>query len=105
MKRIPAAHNPNEIWCGGCVQYKFQGLFSDAEKKRTAGTRRCISCQSKRWMHDKTRLILSISTPLFQLFLRGRVVGRQDERLFLFDSYGNYPLCAGRTLSCRVIGQ
>jgi hypothetical protein len=39
------------------------------------------------WMQDKTRLILSISTPLFPLFLRGRVVGRQ-ESLFLFDSYG-----------------
>jgi hypothetical protein len=39
------------------------------------------------WMQDETRLILSISTPLFQLFLRGRVVGRQG-RLFLFDNYG-----------------
>jgi hypothetical protein len=42
--------------------------------------------QMEGWMHDKTRLILSISTPLFQLFLRGCVVGRQ-ERLFLFDSH------------------
>jgi hypothetical protein len=39
------------------------------------------------WMKHKTRLILSISTPLFHLFLRGRVMGRQ-EGLFLFDSYG-----------------
>jgi hypothetical protein len=39
------------------------------------------------WMQHKTRLILSISTPLFHLFLRGRMVGRQ-ECLFLFDSYG-----------------
>jgi hypothetical protein len=39
------------------------------------------------WMQDKTRLVLSISTPLFHLFLRGRLVGRQ-EGLFLFDSYG-----------------
>ena len=39
------------------------------------------------WMQHQTRVILSISTPLFQLFLRGRVVGRQ-ERLFLFDNYG-----------------
>ena len=39
------------------------------------------------WMQNKTRLILSINTPLFHLFLRGRVVGRQ-EGLFLFDSYG-----------------
>src|ERR1022692_1365539 len=38
------------------------------------------------WMQHKTRLMLSISTPLFHLFLRGRV-GRQ-EGLFLFDSYG-----------------
>jgi hypothetical protein len=44
------------------------------------------------WMHDRTRLLLSISTPLFQLFLRGRIVGRQG-RLFLFDSYGQ---------TCRV---
>ena len=39
------------------------------------------------WMQGKTRLILSISTPLIQIFLRGRVVGRQ-KRLFLFDNYG-----------------
>jgi hypothetical protein len=39
------------------------------------------------WVQDKTRLILSVSTPLFHLFLRGRVVGRQ-QGLFLFDSYG-----------------
>ena len=44
------------------------------------------------WMQHKTRLILSISTPLFHLFLRGRVVGRQ-QGLFLFDSYGE---------TCRV---
>lgn len=51
------------------------------------------------WMQEKTRLILSISTPLFYLFLRGRVVGRQEgtkcnpRDLFLFDSYGE---------TCRV---
>jgi hypothetical protein len=39
------------------------------------------------WMQHKTRVILSISTPLFQLFLHGRVVCRQ-EGLFLFDNYG-----------------
>lgn len=39
------------------------------------------------WMQHKTRLVLSISTPLFPLLLRGRVVGRQ-QGLFLFDSYG-----------------
>jgi hypothetical protein len=39
------------------------------------------------WMQHKTRLTLLIGTPLFHLFLRGRVVGRQ-EGLFLFDSYG-----------------
>jgi hypothetical protein len=44
------------------------------------------------WMQHKTRLVLSIQTPLFNLFLRGRLVGRQ-ERLFLFDSYGE---------TCRV---
>jgi hypothetical protein len=44
-------------------------------------------------MRHKTRLILSINTPLFHLFLRGRVVGRQEGR-FLFDSYGE---------TCRVL--
>jgi hypothetical protein len=44
------------------------------------------------WMQDKTRLIFSISTPLFHLFLRGRLVGRH-EGMFLFDSYGG---------ACRV---
>ena len=39
------------------------------------------------WIQRKTRLILSISTPLFHLFLRGRVVGHQ-EGMFLFDNYG-----------------
>src|ERR1017187_10222184 len=39
------------------------------------------------WMQHKTRLMLSISTPLFHLSLRGRVVGRQ-EGLFVFDSHG-----------------
>jgi hypothetical protein len=53
MKRIPKASKPDEIWCGGCEKYKFAGLFTTSEKKLTAGTRRCISCQSKRWMHDK----------------------------------------------------
>jgi hypothetical protein len=44
------------------------------------------------WIQDKTRLIFSISTPLFHLFLRGRVVAH-GEGLFLFDSYGG---------TCRV---
>ncbi|MCU1303278.1 MAG: hypothetical protein JWQ87_3562 [Candidatus Sulfotelmatobacter sp.] len=44
------------------------------------------------WMQHKTRLILQISTPLFYLVLRGRIVGRQQS-LFLFDSYGQ---------TCRV---
>ena len=39
------------------------------------------------WIQDKTRLIFSIKTPLFHLFLRGRVMVHQ-EGLFLFDSYG-----------------
>jgi hypothetical protein len=43
--------------------------------------------QMDAWMQHKTRLIVSISTPLFYLVLHGRVVGRQ-EGLFLFDSYG-----------------
>ena len=44
------------------------------------------------WMRDKTRLILSIHTPLFHLFLRGRVEGRQ-KRMFVFANYGD---------TCRV---
>jgi hypothetical protein len=44
------------------------------------------------WMQHKTRLTLLISSPLFFLFLRGRIVGRQG-RLFLFDNYGG---------TCRV---
>jgi len=51
-----------------------------------------VTQQMDQWMHDRTRLILSISTPLFQFFLRGRVVGRL-ERLFVFDAYGE---------TCRV---
>lgn len=48
--------------------------------------------QMNSWMQHKTRLTLLISTPLFFLFLRGRIVGRQG-RLFLFDNYGK---------TCRV---
>jgi hypothetical protein len=39
------------------------------------------------WIQDKTRLLFSINTPLFHLFLRGRI-GTHQEGLFLFDSYG-----------------
>jgi len=55
--------------------------------------------QMDHWMQKETRLILSINTPLFRLFQRGRVVGRQEGTkcdpgvLFLFDSYGG---------TCRV---
>jgi hypothetical protein len=43
--------------------------------------------QMESWKNQKTRLILSIDSPLFYLTLRGRIVGRL-ERLFLFDTYG-----------------
>lgn len=42
--------------------------------------------QMDNWRKHKTRLILSIGSPLFHLTLRGRIVGRL-ERLFLFDTY------------------
>jgi hypothetical protein len=48
--------------------------------------------QMDRWLELRTRLTFSISTPLFNLVLRGRIIGRQG-RLFLFDSYGE---------TCRV---
>ena len=44
--------------------------------------------QMDHWLELRTRLILSIGTPMVDLVLRGRIVGRQG-RLFLFDSYGN----------------
>ena len=43
--------------------------------------------QMDNWRKHKTRLILSIGSPLFHLTLRGRISGRL-ERLFLFDNYG-----------------
>jgi hypothetical protein len=39
------------------------------------------------WMKHRTRLTLFFNMPSFPLFLRGRMVGRQ-EGLFLFDSHG-----------------
>jgi hypothetical protein len=56
--------------------------------------------QMDQWRRDKVRLTLLITTPLFLLFLRGRVVGRLEgtkgnpSDLFLFDSYGE---------TCRVL--
>ena len=64
---------------------------ADIPKSREQKLSKVVN-QMDYWMQHKTRLILSISTPLFHLFLRGHVVGRQ-QGLFLFDSYGE---------TCRV---
>jgi len=64
---------------------------SDVTKSRKQDLPKVLK-QMDCWMQHKMRLTLMISTPLFPLFLRGRIVGRQ-ERLFLFDSHGE---------TCRV---
>jgi hypothetical protein len=37
MKAIPEPNNPNELWCNGCEDFKFAGLFTEAQKKQTGG--------------------------------------------------------------------
>jgi len=37
MKKIPEPKNPNDLWCSGCTDYKFAGLFTQAHKKQIGG--------------------------------------------------------------------
>jgi hypothetical protein len=79
----------NHADIAGKVNFSIQrkGLMTkNISKSREQKLTKAVN-QMDAWMQHKTRLIVSISTPLFYLVLRGRVVGRQ-EGLFLFDSYG-----------------
>jgi hypothetical protein len=48
MNFNPISSPPNELYCGGCKTMKFAGFFSDCQKLKPPGSRRCMSCYNQR---------------------------------------------------------